>query len=99
MNLGQINIGQLEYAAEMLKAMSHPMRIAIMNLVEENELTVTQIHTSLNVEQAVASHHLGILKSKGILTSKRKGNKTFYSIKSDNFMQLLACINNCSCKK
>ena len=98
MNLGQVNISQLEYAAELLKALSHPLRIAILNLLEEKELTVTQIHSSLNIEQAVASHHLSILKSKDILVSKRRGNKTFYCIKNNNFIQLLACINNCSCK-
>ncbi len=69
---------QLEAAANMLKAIAHPMRIAIIDFLQEGEqLSVTQIHKKLGIEQSTTSHHLGILKDKGVLVSRREGKNTF----------------------
>ena len=66
--INKLNIEKLEIAAGMLKSLAHPMRIAILNLLEGGkEMTVTEIHELLGMEQAAASHHLGILKGKGTL--------------------------------
>ena len=71
MKLKELELAQLEQAANMLKAIAHPMRIAILSFLEdEKKLTVTEIHELLNIEQSTTSHHLGILKDKGVLTSK-----------------------------
>ena len=59
-----INVDQLELAASRLKAIAHPMRIALIGLLQETEkLNVTEIYSKLNIEQATASHHLNILKN------------------------------------
>jgi DNA-binding transcriptional ArsR family regulator len=45
MNIKDLTIDQLEEAANMLKAIAHPMRIAILNYLEDGKkLTVTEIH-------------------------------------------------------
>lgn len=55
-----LDIEMLERAAGMLRAIAHPLRIAILTHLEEgNRLTVTEIHQSLQIEQSTASHHLG----------------------------------------
>ena len=78
-----INIQKLELAASKLRAMSHPMRIAIIDLLADgNNLSVTEIYKTLDIEQATASHHLNILKNKGLLESKREGKKIYYFLKS-----------------
>lgn len=89
---------QLERAAAMLKAMAHPARISILNLLGEGrKLTVTEIHEMLRMEQSVASHHLGILRDKGILASKREGKNTYYYIKNPGFLGIVDCIGKCAC--
>ncbi|MBI9067935.1 MAG: helix-turn-helix transcriptional regulator [Salinivirgaceae bacterium] len=96
MNLSELDIEKLEGVANMLKAIAHPMRIAILNLLDKSEkLTVSEIHQSLGIEQSSTSHHLGILKDKGVLTSKRDGKNTYYSLKYDNFAKVIDCIGNC----
>ncbi|HAW59421.1 MAG TPA: transcriptional regulator, partial [Bacteroidales bacterium] len=45
--------------------------------------------------QAAASHHLNILKNKGILVSKRDGKKIYYSLKNDALMQIVDCLDRC----
>jgi DNA-binding transcriptional ArsR family regulator len=74
------------------------MRLAILgHLGAGNKLNVTQIHNLLNVEQSTASHHLGILKDKGILASTRQGKHTLYYLKQENLSQLVRCISECAC--
>ncbi|MFP4556648.1 MAG: ArsR/SmtB family transcription factor [Bacteroidales bacterium] len=92
-----LKIEQLEQAASMLKAMAHPMRIAILNFLEDGKrLTVTEIHEKLQIEQSTTSHHLGILKDKGVLSSKRVGKNTFYFLKSESLSKIMDCINQCN---
>ena len=96
MKIENLDIEKLESFANMLKAIAHPMRIAIVDLLEkENSLSVSEIYNKLNIEQSIASHHLGILKDKGILVSKKKGKFAYYSLKHGNFGKIIECIGNC----
>ena len=89
---------QLEKAAGILKAIAHPMRIAILKYLDGGkQLTVTEIHEYLKIEQSTTSHHLGILKDKGVLGSKRDGKNTFYFIKDENLSNVIECVNKCAC--
>ncbi len=98
MKFSDLSPDQLEKAANMLKAIAHPMRIAIINFLDEGKkLTVTEIHELLKIEQSTTSHHLGILKDKGVLTSQREGKNTFYSLKNDNLSSIVDCISKCAC--
>jgi DNA-binding transcriptional ArsR family regulator len=92
-----LDIDKLELAASKLRAMAHPMRIAIIDLLTENKkLTVTEIYEELNIEQASASHHLNILKNKGLLESKRNGKMILYSLKTNVLANVIDCINQCT---
>ena len=92
----EIDIKKLENAANRLRAIAHPMRIAIISLLDNNvKLNVTEIYGKLKIEQASASHHLNILKNKGVLASKRVGKQTFYFLRNDTLRQILDCIDKC----
>jgi DNA-binding transcriptional ArsR family regulator len=96
MEFTQIDPESLEKAASMLKAIAHPMRIAIIGYLEDGKrLTVTEIHIKLGIEQSIASHHLGILKDKGILSSKREGKNTYYFLKHENLRNIINCVITC----
>jgi len=98
MKFSDLTPDQLEKAANMLKAIAHPMRIAIINFLDEGKrLTVTEIHELLHIEQSTTSHHLGILKDKGVLTSQREGKNTYYYLKNDNLSNIVDCISRCAC--
>ena len=93
----KLDIDKLEMAASKLRAIAHPMRIAIIDLLTANQkLTVTQIYEQLNLEQASASHHLNILKNKGLLDSKRNGKMIFYSLKQTHLSEVIECIDRCN---
>jgi DNA-binding transcriptional ArsR family regulator len=93
----KLDIEKLEIAASRLRAIAHPMRIAIIDLLTVNKkLTVTQIYERLNLEQASASHHLNILKNKGLLDSKRDGKMIYYSLKQTHLSDIIECIDRCN---
>jgi len=97
MKVLDINIDKLDQAASKLRAISHPMRIAIIDLLSDGkQMSVTEIYESLDIEQATASHHLNILKNKGVLASKREGKKIFYSLKNITLTEIIECINRCN---
>lgn len=73
--------------SEMLKAIAHPSRMAIMFLLcndKNKKMTVKCVYEQLNMPQPVISRHLGILKNSGLLRRVVKGSKTFYEIEENN---------------
>ena len=98
-NIQELDANRLEMAANMLKAIAHPMRIAILKHLEGGKkLTVTEIHELLGIEQSTTSHHLGILKDKGVLCSRREGKNTSYYLKHDILSQIINCLQRCTCE-
>ena len=85
----------LEEAAQMLKAVAHPVRLSIMSLLQDGKMTVTEIFERAGVEQAVASHHLSIMKDRGVLLSVRDGKNMFYSLKHPKMLQIVDCVYDC----
>ncbi len=91
-----LNLEKLTEAAEMLKAMAHPLRIAILKLLSNGKpLTVSEIHEILNIEQSTTSHHLSIMKTRNIVCAKRKGKNIFYTISHERISNILNCIQQC----
>lgn len=87
---------KLENAAVMLKAIAHPIRISIVGMLDAGKkLCVTEIHEALKIEQAVASHHLSILKGKGVLNVEKQGKHCYYSLKHERLSQIIDCVNKC----
>lgn len=73
----------IQQVAEMMKAIAHPERIAIVKLLlasSDRKLSVKYIYEKLNLQQPVASHHLTILKSAGVVRRTRDGQKIYYCI-------------------
>jgi DNA-binding transcriptional ArsR family regulator len=87
---------KLSSVASKFRAISHPTRIAIIYMLETNkQMNVTQIHTKLNILQAVTSHHLSVLKNKGIVSAKRVGKNTLYSLTPNLIVQIKDCLEKC----
>ena len=99
MELKEIDPKTLEKASGMLKAIAHPIRISIVQFLEDGKKrTVTEIHNKLGIEQATASHHLVILKDRGVLSSKREGKNTWYYLRHPNLKNVLSSVGDC-CKE
>ncbi len=66
--------------AEMCKVFSNPTRLEILNLLKDKKLSVTELIDKTKLSQANISQHLSIMKSKGIVTSDRKGKNIYYQL-------------------
>lgn len=90
------NLDRLNSVVEMLKAIAHPVRISIIDLLEKNgRCSVSEIHTALNQDQPVISHHLSIMKSKNVVDFDKEGKHCFYYLKHENFSKVLSKIEEC----
>jgi DNA-binding transcriptional ArsR family regulator len=89
-----------EHAAEVLKAVAHPVRLQIVELLETKEMCVGDIVAALGGKQAITSQQLNMMKDKGVLNCRRNGTKVYYHIENKNVIKLLNCIyDHCETKK
>ena len=94
----KINYDLLDRSAEFLRAINHPLRQRILELIEtEDKVNVTKIYISLRLEQSVASQHLSILRKSGFVLTHREGKYIYYSINKERIDQsnlLIEALNN-----
>lgn len=69
-----------EMIAARLRVIGDPTRIRILDMLREDELSVSEITDRLDTSQQNASKHLGILLQAGILARRKSGNSSIYSI-------------------
>ncbi len=66
--------------AELCKTFSDPKRLMIINELRHGEKTVGHLTQVLQVPQAVVSRHLAILRSRGVVTTRREGVSVYYRL-------------------
>ncbi|MEX1997809.1 MAG: metalloregulator ArsR/SmtB family transcription factor [Candidatus Andersenbacteria bacterium] len=72
--------------ADLLKALAHPRRLEIINLLQNQALSVTDMQEMLALPQANLSQHLQILRKQGVVTDRREGKQIFYRLAHKNFL-------------
>lgn len=88
-----------EQVAEVLKAVAHPVRLQIVELLETKEMCVGDIVAALGGKQAITSQQLNMMRDKGVLNCRRNGTKVYYRIENKNVVKLLHCIyDHCKTK-
>ena len=90
------NRDEMQNIAEIMKAMAHSDRLAILKLLCKSKvegLTVKTIYEKLRLQQPVVSRHLNILKSAGVVRRLQEGQKINYCLCMDkkNIESLLKC--------
>ena len=81
---------ELEEKAEMLKAISHPIRLCIVKrLLEEGEANVTRMQNCLGAPQSTISQHLAKLKAASIIEGVRTGTEINYCVISEDVKNII----------
>ena len=83
-----------EIHAEMCKVFSNATRLEILNLLRDRELSVTELIEKTKVSQTNISQHLSIMKSKGIVSSNRKGKNIYYKITNPKIIKAFDIIRD-----
>ena len=77
------------FKADIFQALGHPTRIAIVEALRDGELPTGKLMERLNLEQANASQHLSILRTKMIVVNRKVGNQVFYSLRDPVLIEVL----------
>lgn len=78
------------FKADIFQALAHPTRIAIMELLENGELSAGELMGKLGIEQANVSQHLAVLRTKQLVVNRKAGNQVFYSVRDPIIIKVLA---------
>jgi len=69
---------QYEARANIAKALAHPTRLLLLDILKEQEMCVCDLTAIAGVDQSTVSKHLAILKQAGLVASRKEGTATFY---------------------
>lgn len=83
---------QLEARAKVLKAMSHPTRLWILNRLAEGERCVCELVDGVDADFSTVSRHLSVLREAGIVSDERRGKQVIYSLLVPCVLQFMTCI-------
>lgn len=78
-----------QFKAQIFQALAHPTRIAIVDALRDGELTAGALVERLQLEQANASQHLAILRTKQIVVNRRVGTQVYYSLRDPVLIEVL----------
>src|SRR5689334_7954998 len=84
-------------ASAAMQAMAHPLRLKILCLVGNQELSVLEIVDAVGTTQSNISQHLGVLRSHGLLESRKEANKVYYRIPDPRVLQMIALTREIFC--
>jgi ArsR family transcriptional regulator len=84
----QLSNEAIEAIADRFRLLSEPMRLRILHLLREGEMTVGELTNRLGITQPNASKHLRTLQEAGILRRNQRGNLVYYSIRDESIFQL-----------
>ncbi|MCX6064776.1 MAG: metalloregulator ArsR/SmtB family transcription factor [Chloroflexi bacterium] len=77
------------FKAEFFKALSHPARIKILEILRTDELSVTELQDHLGIEASSVSQHLSVLRHKNIVESRKAGTTVYYRVRDPEILELL----------
>jgi DNA-binding transcriptional ArsR family regulator len=84
-------------ASAAMQAMAHPLRLKILCLVGNQELSVLEIVDAVGTSQSNISQHLAVLRDHGILAARKEANKVFYRIGDARVLQMIALTRQIFC--
>jgi len=78
--------------AEILKAMAHPIRLAIVDCLKDGEVCVCDIARRVDSERSNVSRHLALMVKAGVLDSRKEGLMVYYSLRCPCVSNFFKCV-------
>jgi len=85
----------LERAAEVIKCLGHPLRLRLLECLEEGEKSVSELQEYAHTSQAAVSQQLATMRGRGIVDARRDGPFVYYRIVEPKVFHILNCIRAC----
>ena len=84
-------------ASRALKAIAHPLRLKILCVLGNDELSVQEIVDCVGTSQSNISQHLAILREKDVLRTRKDANRVFYCIGDERMLTLIGMMREVFC--
>lgn len=75
--------------AEFFRALGHPARVRVLELLKRGEMTVGDLQAQLGIDSSGASQHLSAMRRQGILEARKEGTSVFYKVRDPRIFQML----------
>ncbi|MCX5817327.1 MAG: metalloregulator ArsR/SmtB family transcription factor [Proteobacteria bacterium] len=87
-----ITFEEAEIRSRIIKAMSHPVRLMIIEVLKEGELSFSKINEMFESDKSTVSKHLLVLKESGIVSSKKSGSDMIYKLEVPCITDFFGCV-------
>ena len=87
----------IQRAAQSIKAIAHPLRLKILCVLDDREVSVQDIVEQVGTSQSNISQHLAILRAKGVLVTRRDANRVYYRIGDLRTLKLVGMMRDVFC--
>ncbi|WP_449539190.1 ArsR/SmtB family transcription factor [Ferdinandcohnia sp. Marseille-Q9671] len=85
-----MNLEMQQFKADFFKALAHPLRIRILELLAEGDKNVNEIQSLIGSEGSAVSQQLTVLRAKNIVYGTKDGNRVIYSLRDPMIIELLS---------
>ncbi|MBM4072560.1 MAG: winged helix-turn-helix transcriptional regulator [Planctomycetes bacterium] len=89
---GLTPLAALERAAECLKALAHPHRLRMIQMLMRGRYTVGELAEACGIPSHMASEHLRLMQRCGFLTSDKDGRKAYYKVAEPHLANIMSCV-------
>ena len=80
-----------ELQAQIISALAHPIRVAIVDLLKDGEVCVCEIAERTGAERSNTSRHLAVMLKAGVLKTRKDGLQVYYALRTPCILNFLAC--------
>ncbi|MDO9010598.1 MAG: metalloregulator ArsR/SmtB family transcription factor [Gallionella sp.] len=87
----------IQQASQAIKAIAHPLRLKILCVLGDQEVSVQDIVEQVGTSQSNISQHLAILRDKGVLATRKDANKVYYRIGDLRTLKLVSMMRDVFC--
>jgi DNA-binding transcriptional ArsR family regulator len=91
------NEADIAQAAQAMKAIAHPLRLKVLCVLADGELSVQDIVERVGTTQSNISQHLSIMRDKGVLYTRKDANRVYYRIDDPRIIKLVAMMRDVFC--
>jgi DNA-binding transcriptional ArsR family regulator len=86
-------------ATVLLKTLANEMRLSILCLLCEGEMSVGELNKQLDLSQSALSQHLAVLRNNGIVATRRESQVVYYRLGDDNATRIIQTLHDIYCPR
>ncbi len=89
-----ITFEEAEIRSTIIKALAHPVRLMIVDLLREGQKPFSEINDLFRFDKSTVSKHLSVLKDAGMVSSRKEGQDTIYSLEVPCVTDFFECVTS-----